>query len=280
MSDSNPVNPKAVPQEAIRAVQPLRFRADGAAPATESEYVVVEDVLVVEIEDVGSYTLMCTPHDTRALAVGFAFSEGIISGVDDINMLYHCEDAPGVIRMALADPARAQGTDRNLIVTSSCGMCGSREAIEKILSGASTVGQSLSVTTALLLSMVDDMPARQRLFSQTGGTHAAAIFSATGQVIAFSEDIGRHNALDKAIGKCLLEEIPTAGCGVVLSGRTSFELVAKSARAGLELMAAVSAASSLAIEAAQRCNITLCGFVRDDRITVYTHPERIQGLHG
>ena len=279
MSDSNPVNSEVLAQEAIRAVQPLRFRAGGAPAAAESEYVVVEDVLVVDIEDVGSYTLLCTPYDTRALAVGFAFSEGMISSVDDIDMLYQCEDAPDVVRMALAGPARAQGTERTLIVTSSCGMCGSREAVERFLSETSAVGQSLHVTTSLLMSTVQDMRARQDLFSQTGGTHAAAIFSGGGEIISFSEDIGRHNALDKAIGKCLLEDIPTAGCGVVLSGRTSFELVAKSARAGLELIAAVSAASSLAIDAAQRCNITLCSFVRDGRLTVYTHPERIQGLH-
>ncbi len=278
MANSNPVNPEALPQEATRAVQPLRFQANGVPPARESDYVVVEDVLVLDIEDVGSYTLLCTPRDTRALAVGFAFSEGIISGIDDINVLYHCEDTPGVIRMALVDPARAQGPERNLIVTSSCGMCGSREAVERFLSGTSAVGQSLNVTASLLLSTVQDMRARQHIFSQTGGTHAAAIFSGEGEIIAFSEDIGRHNALDKAIGKCLLAGIPTAGCGVVLSGRVSFELVAKSARAGLELIAAVSAPSSLAIDAALRSNITLCGFVRDERATVYTHPERIQGL--
>ena len=279
MANSNPVNPEALPQEATRAVGPLRFQANGASPVRESDYVVVEDILVIDIEDVGSYTLLCTPYDTRALAVGFAFSEGIISGLDDINVLYHCEDTPGVIRMALVDPARAHSPERNLVVTSFCGMCGSREAVERFLSETSAVGQSLSVTTALLLSTVQDMRARQRLFSQTGGTHAAAIFSGEGEIISFSEDIGRHNALDKAIGKCLLAEIPTAGCGVVLSGRVSFELVAKSARAGLELVAAVSAPSSLAIDAAQRSNITLCGFVRDDRATAYTHPERILGFH-
>ena len=279
MSDNNPVNPEALPQEAIRTVQPLQFQANGAPPTRESDYVVVEDILVIDIEDVGSYTLLCTPYDTRALAVGFAFSEGIISGLDDMKMLYHCEDTPGVIRMAVADPARAQGPERNLIVTSSCGMCGSREAVERFLSETSAVGQSLYVTTSLLMSTVQDMRTQQRLFSQTGGTHAAAIFSGGGEIISFSEDIGRHNALDKAIGKCLLAGIPTAGCGVVLSGRVSFELVAKSARAGLELVAAVSAPSSLAIDAAQRSNITLCGFVRDDRATAYTHPERIQGLH-
>lgn len=277
MSDSNPVTPKARPQEATRPVQPLRFPADGAPPTQESDYVVVEDVLVIDIKDVGRYTLMCTPVDTMALAVGFTFAEGMISSLGDINLLHHCDDDPGVIRMQLADASRVQAAERNLIVTSSCGMCGSREAVDRFLSGASTVGQSLSVTTPLLLSMAEQMRLRQRLFSETGGTHGAGIFSADGEIVAFSEDIGRHNALDKAIGKCLLEGTSMAGCGVVLSGRASFELVAKSARAELELIAAVSAPTSLAIDAAQRCNITLCGFVREDRVTVYTHPGRIRG---
>jgi len=215
--NSHSVDPEELPQEAIRAVQPLRFSVDGAPPVREPDYVVAEDVLVIDIEDVGSYTLLCTPYDTRALAVGFAFAEGIISSMDDINVLYHCEDAPGVIRMVLASPTRAPGAERNLIVTSSCGMCGSREAVERFVSETPTVGQSLSVTATLLVSTVQDMRARQHIFSQTGGTHAAAIFSGAGEIISFSEDIGRHNALDKAIGKCLLAGIPTAGCGVVLS---------------------------------------------------------------
>ncbi len=277
MTDNNSVDPEALVPEAIRTVQPLRLQAGGASAARESEYVVVEDVLVIDINDVGRYSLLCTPGDSIALAVGFAFAEGIISSLADINILQHCDDEPGVIRMQLADGVRADGAQRNLIVTSSCGMCGIRQVRERLLSGT-CAGESLSVPMTMLLSVVEDMQARQHLFSQTGGTHAAAIFSGAGEIIAFSEDIGRHNALDKAIGKCLLEEIPTAGCGVVLSGRISLELVAKSARAGLELIAAVSAPSSLAIDAAQRCNITLCGFVRDDRVTVYTHPKRIQYL--
>jgi len=273
VAKGNPVGPKALPQEVVQAVEPLRFQANGAAPVMAEDYVVVEDVLVIEIEDVGSYTLLCTPYETSALAVGFAFAEGIISGIDDISRLHHCDDTPGVIRIVLANPAQVPGTQRNLV-------CGSREAVERFVSGTSAVGQSLSVATALLLSTLQDMQAQQRLFSQTGGTHAAAIFSGGGEIIAFSEDIGRHNALDKAIGKCLLGGIPIAGCGVVLSGRVSFELVAKSARAGLELIAAVSAPSSLAIEAAEQSNITLCGFVRTDHATVYTHPQRIQHLPG
>jgi FdhD protein len=104
------------------------------------------------------------------------------------------------------------------------------------------------------------------------------VFNADGELLALGEDIGRHNALDKAVGKCLMRGLPLAGRGAVLSGRVSLELVAKAARAGLEMLVAVSAPSSLAIQAAQRCNITLCGFVRGERATAYTHTHRIEGL--
>jgi FdhD protein len=115
------------------------------------------------------------------------------------------------------------------------------------------------------------------LFTRTGGTHAAGIFTVTGELLAIGEDIGRHNAFDKAMGQCVLRGVPTAGRAAVLSGRVSVELVAKAARAGLELIAAVSAPSSLAIQVAERCQVTLCGFVREKRATVYTRPQRIIG---
>jgi FdhD protein len=119
------------------------------------------------------------------------------------------------------------------------------------------------------------MHARQRFFARTGGTHAAGIFKADGEMLAIGEDIGRHNAFDKAMGQCLLRGVSTAGHAAVLSGRVSVELVAKAARAGLELVAAISAPSSLAIELAERCRITLCGFVRENRATAYAQPHRI-----
>jgi FdhD protein len=117
---------------------------------------------------------------------------------------------------------------------------------------------------------------QQALYKSTGGTHAVLLFDGAGAAVAFAEDIGRHNALDKAVGKLLLAGRTAAGCGAVLSGRVSFEMIAKCATAGVELVLAVSAPTSLALEAAQRCGITLCAFVRDGGATVYTHPERIR----
>ncbi|MDH7500243.1 MAG: formate dehydrogenase accessory sulfurtransferase FdhD, partial [candidate division NC10 bacterium] len=127
---------------------------------------------------------------------------------------------------------------------------------------------------------MEAMRCRQRLFAQTGATHGAALFDAQGEIVALGEDIARHNALDKAIGRCLLVGLSPLGCAVALSGRVSFELVAKSARAGIELISAISAPSSLAIEAAERSGITLCAFVRGGRTAVYCHPERIRELPG
>jgi FdhD protein len=150
--------------------------------------------------------------------------------------------------------------------------------VERLLAGETTCADTLRVSPTVLRAVGQEMHGRQQLFSRTGGTHAAGIFNADGTLLAMAEDLGRHNALDKAIGKCLLRNLPLAGCGAMLSGRVSLELVAKALRAGLEIMAAVSAPSSVAIDAAERCNITLCGFVRGERATVYTHPRRIVGL--
>ena len=168
-------------------------------------------------------------------------------------------------------PARTGS--RTLIVSTSCGICGSRD-IEERLTGP-PVGDQLRVTGSQLIALGQAMRQEQDLFARTGAAHAAAVFDADSRIIAFAEDIGRHSALDKAIGKCLLAKQPTAGCGVMLSGRVSYELVCKAAAAGLEVIAAVSAPFSLAIEAATRRKITLCCFVREDRATIYTHPHRI-----
>lgn len=208
-----------------------------------------------------------------ALAIGFAYSEGLISSTRDVALLQCCDDDPAV-RMRLARPPAVE-SQRSMIVSSSCGVCGVTD-VEGLLAALQPATDTLHVTADVIQSVLAEMKSRQVIFSETGGTHAAALFSDAGEIVSFAEDIGRHNALDKAIGACLLEERPTAGLGVALSGRVSFELVAKAARAGLELIAAVSAPTSLAVDAAEKCNITLCGFVRGDRMTVYCHPRRVR----
>jgi len=260
---------------AVRECRAVRIAGVNLAAVPEDCRVVVEQPLTITIDGVGEYTLMCTPTHTAALAVGFAFSEGLIGGVRDIDLLYHCEDDPGVVRLRLGR-APERLPQRNMIVASSCGLCGCVD-VAAVLASLPGVGQALAAPGAMLLALQGEMRRRQPIFAQTGGTHAAAIFTADGEIIAFAEDLGRHNALDKCIGQCLLAERPTAGRGVMLSGRVSLEMVTKAARAGLELIAAVSAPSSLAIDAAAHCGITLCAFVREDRLTVFTQPSRVTG---
>ena len=248
----------------------------GEPGVPEACEVAVEAPLTIEVADAGSYTLMCTPVETRALAVGFLFTEGMIERRDDILLLAECPDAAHVLRVQLADASKAP--ERNLAVMSACGLCGAMD-IEERLAGLPRAGNSLCVPAERLRTVSQTVRQKQEMFSQSGGTHSAAIFAAEGEIISFAEDVGRHNALDKAIGKCVLEGRPTAGCGAALSGRASLEMVVKCARAGLEVASAVSAPTSLAIEAAARFGITLCAYVRGTRATIFTCPERIGGPH-
>jgi len=263
-------------RSAAHEVTPMRIAttASGPDPVADPGHIPVEAPLTIAVRVVGAYTILCSPTDTIALAMGFLFTEGIIDSPADIGVLGRCEEDPSVVRVQLVDPSRAKNTGRNLLVISSCGLCGS-ESIAERLAAIPACGDHLVVPPSSLRLATAAMQERQQAFRKTGGTHAAAIFGADGSLVAFAEDIGRHSALDKAIGSCLMMGRSSVGHGVALSGRVSFELVAKCARAGIEVIAAVSAPTSLALEAAQRCNITLCAFVRADRATVYSAPHRI-----
>ena len=249
------------------------FSTETKGSRHEKRQVIREDPLTIEIKDIGTYTLMCTPSDKLAMAVGFAFTEGLISSVDDINVLMKCPDDPQVIRMQLAEGKNQSEQQRNLLIVSSCGICGS-ENIKQIIEGLPKVTDSLRISNEELSSNTKELWDKQETFKKTGASHAVGLMR-SGDMLAMGEDIGRHNAFDKAIGICLLKRIPTAGTLAVLSGRVSFELAVKAARAGVELIAAVSAPTTLAIEVADNCNITLCGFVRGKDATVYCHPHRI-----
>jgi FdhD protein len=241
-----------------------------------TDQVIIEKPITIMIDKVGSFTIMATPLDIEALAVGFVYSEGMIDSINDVDTVSTKPQLPNVVGIRVHDPTQI-AIRRNMIVASSCGMCGTRN-VDKMLSETPVCGQSLEVDSSLLLEVAERLMSIQQIFQMTGGAHAAGIFDSSGEIIAFAEDLGRHSALDKAIGKCLLDKLPMEGCAAVLSGRISLEMVTKSARAGLELIAAVSAPSSIAIEAADRWNITLCGFVRPGRINVYTHSKRIHNL--
>lgn len=236
---------------------------------------IAEEAVTVSVGDAGNFILLATPSDIEALAVGFAYSEGLLTRREEIAGLGAERTGPWThrVELRLSGPIGELET-RNLIVTSSCGMCGKH--IEAGLAGP-PLGRSLSATREQLVSLAEGLRERQTLFSRTGGAHAAAIFDPDAKVVSFAEDLGRHNALDKAVGKLVLGGCDPHGHGVLLSGRVSYEMVTKAARAGLEIIAAVSAPSTLAVEACKARNVTLCCFVRDDRITVFAHPERIVG---
>ncbi len=257
----------------MKSVRVCRVSGSSVNREAESDAVVTECAVTIMVDEVGSFTLMCTPSDIEALAVGFIHSEGMIESADDIIDISTAKEDEDVIGLRIHAPAGATAM-RNMIVASSCGMCGVR-TIQKALSDTPACGNSLRIAPELLIDVMAQLLSMQQVFQLTGGSHAAGIFTPDGKLIAFGEDIGRHNALDKAIGKCLLAGEAMTGCGVALSGRASYEMVAKSARAGIELVAAVSAPSSLAIDVAEQWNITLCGFVRPGRANVYTYPDRI-----
>ena len=244
----------------------------------EMDHIAVERAITLMIDQVGSFTVMCTPTQIEALAAGFLLSEGLIEDADDIATMAPGRSSPDAVAIQLSNPTPT-AVERNLIVASSCGMCGARN-IAKLMGAVPPVETSLAVSERRCQELPVRLRENQAVFEATGGAHAAAVFDADGAILAAAEDIGRHNAMDKAIGECLLAGRATAGCGVVLSGRVSFELVAKAARAGIELILAVSGPTSLAVEAADHWNIALCGFVRGDRMNVYTHAGRIEELAG
>jgi len=259
----------------LRTFDVIRFETSSDEKIHEQVQVAVEDSITIDVRDVGAYTIMCSKTDTVPLAAGFILSEGIIGSMEDIEDISECMDAVGVVNVKLRDPASVSTRGRNLTVSSSCGLCGSRESIDSIISGIGPVHGNEKIKYGLLVDSVEKMRAKQEAFRYTGGTHAAAVFDAEGGLLSLGEDVGRHNALDKASGKCLLGGTLDRACFATLSGRLSLEMIIKAARARLQILAAVSAPSSLAVESARRLNITVCGFTRGSRITVFSHPDRV-----
>jgi len=250
-----------------------------APPTAETVNIIREAPLTLDVEGIETYTLLCTPADRQALAVGFLYTEGVIESPADIEVIKPCDDDTDTIRVRLKDAVpRLDDAGRNLLIVSSCGACGSEQLRERI-QALPAVGHTLQIEPSILRTVFAGLRQRQDLFRASGGAHAAALFDAQGDIVAFAEDSGRHNALDKAFGKCLLAggetSRPTTGLGVALTSRLSLEMVTKCARAGVEIVAAVSAPTSLAIEVAEQCQLTLCAFVRETRATIFCHGERI-----
>jgi FdhD protein len=264
--------------ERMREVDLLRV--DDGAPEASRDAVAVEAPLEVRLDGESFSVTMRTPGADRELAIGFLFTEGIVSSIADV---VRVDARPGehIVDVTLTPEraalvARDRAARRQVTTTSSCGMCG-RPSLAATRLTAPVVGESWSVRAASIASLPARVMARQETFAATGGLHAAALCLPDGTIADSAEDVGRHNAVDKIIGRRLLEgRIPIAGELLFVSGRTSFEIVQKAWLAGVPLIAAVSAPSSLAIELAQEAGITLIGFVRGARFNVYTHPVRVR----
>lgn len=243
-------------------------RADGSLQA------VTEVPVTLEVEGVGRYTIMALPLELRALALGFLAAEGLIASRSDVAALREDPANPHALAVRLAAPP-ADRPPRHGVTIVTGGARTATPAVPETIAGLPPVGGNFRTTADAIVAAHEGMCARQVIRQETRATHAAALFDARGDVLACAEDVGRHNAVDKVVGRMLLESRSAAGLGMMLSGRVSLEMVAKCARAGIELVAAVSAATALGIATAERCGMTLCVFVRTGSLTVLTHPGRI-----
>ncbi len=239
---------------------------DGAA----NDVVAVEEPLEIRVRGAPVAVTMRTPGHDEELAIGFALSEGLrphaARAPDDL--------AANTIELDAADfdPERLR---RSFYTSSSCGVCG-KGALEAVAVEAPRVASDLHATAELVGSLPERLRSEQAAFAATGGLHATGLFDADGELLALREDVGRHNAMDKVIGRAFLDgRLPLADAILCVSGRLSFELVQKAAVAGCPILVAVGAPSSLAVELARDRGVTICGFVRGDRMNVYTEPWRI-----
>jgi len=222
---------------------------------------------------------MRTPGHDKELAAGFLFTEGIIKNIREVKFIKQEGSGINKVLVALQDNVNPdiQKSERNFYTTSSCGVCGkSSIAAIKTISAYNNEPDTICLKAEMLYSVEDIVRERQAVFESTGGLHASALFDLQGNFITLREDVGRHNALDKLVGAALLnEQLPLDKAILLLSGRASFELIQKAYMAGIKIIIAIGAPSSLAVEFAKESNITLIGFLRDERFNIYSGEQRI-----
>jgi FdhD protein len=253
-------------------------RYTDGTPETVIDELVAEAPVEFRLGDVPIAVLMRTPGNDEELGLGFAITEGIVLGPDEVGGVhvrsgsdgdrYDIHLADGVV----VDPEQFR---RNLFTTSSCGVCG-KASIDAVRVAARHVPEGPAMSAGDIAALPDRMRDHQSVFDTTGSIHAAAAFSAAGDLIAVREDVGRHNAVDKLVGHLASESWPLDPMVLVVSGRISFELVQKAAVAGIPVIAGVSGASSLAVDLGEELGMTIVGFLRGDRFNLYTGSERIE----
>ena len=251
---------------------------------SEADQVAIEEPLEIQILPAGQLVprsisvTMRTPGQDADLALGFLFTEGILSQLSAVSFVSFPGENQVCVHLREGVDIELANTERNFYTTSSCGVCG-KSSIEAIRTHSQfDIRQSLStISHASLFQLKEQLLHGQSLFAATGGIHAAALFSLQGQLLHMREDVGRHNALDKLIGfACQNDELPLSESVLLLSGRASFELIQKASMAGIPIIVAIGAPSSLAIELARQTGQTLLGFLKDSSFNLYTGHERIE----
>lgn len=229
---------------------------------------------------------MRTPGHDFELAIGFLFTEGIIQHLDQIESVKYCQDVGkqeekgNVVRVELKPEVTIdfEKLQRHFYTSSSCGVCG-KSSIESVKVACQQLLDGFTISASLIHQLPDKLRKAQTVFEFTGGLHAVGLFNKTGELILLREDVGRHNALDKAIGAMVLKkQVPLSEYALLVSGRASFELVQKVAVAGIPVLAAVGAPSSLAVALAKESGMTLLGFVRHERFNIYCGDQRITSI--
>ncbi|MET9517375.1 formate dehydrogenase accessory sulfurtransferase FdhD [Streptomyces sp. NPDC002994] len=266
----------------------IRVR-DGVVSA-RPDTLVAEEPLEIRLNGKPLAITMRTPGDDFALATGFLVSEGVLAAADDVQSIVYCAGATadGANTYNVVDVKLAPGVpvpditlERNVYTTSSCGLCGKASLDAVRTTARFPIGDSppVRLTPELLAGLPDRLRAAQEVFDRTGGLHAAALFSEAGELLDVREDVGRHNAVDKLVGRALRDgRLPLSRAVLLVSGRASFELAQKAVMAGIPVLAAVSAPSSLAVDLAAETGLTLVGFLRGPNMNVYAGDERI-ALH-
>lgn len=255
----------------------------GRADAEEHDPVVVEAPLEVRLGDRSLLVTMRTPGRDADLVRGLLYTEGLVERADDVTAVRHCDDVPDEARGHVVNVSLRAGAsldeERTLrvgLVTSGCGVCG-KATLEAVAATCAVVAPGPRVRTSVLAALPDALRAGQDLFEHTGGLHAAGLFDAHGKLLALAEDVGRHNAVDKVIGEAArFGRLPLASCVMLVSGRAGFEIVQKARRAGIPVLASVSAPSTLAVDLARDGGQTLVGFLRPGRFNVYCGAERLE----
>jgi FdhD protein len=268
------------------AVVPVRIgKVEGDTASRAEDVLAVEEPLEIRLGERSLSITMRTPGSDFELAAGFLFSEGMIRDIAQVRSMRVSDESPDILLVdLLADlnpelpsPVQAQ---RNFVMTSACGVCG-KASLQDLAVNACPIlpPDNIRIEPAIIHQLPDKLRRAQAVFDSTGGLHAAALFNLHGELQFLREDVGRHNAVDKLVGAALSHHLtPMSDSVVLVSGRLSFELVQKALMAGVPILAAVGAPSSLAVATAERSGMTLIGFLRNGRFNVYTGSHRILGL--